>query len=81
MEYRHIIPALGEVRQNRQVLEEENKKSKTKPSLFSGKKYIEIQKIINKLKKGLELENDIIIAHLENQNELLLELIKKIDRK
>jgi hypothetical protein len=81
MEYRHIIPALGEVRQNRQVLEEENKKSKTKPSLFSGKKDIEIQKIINKLKKGLELENDIIIAHLENQNELLLELIKKIDRK
>lgn len=81
MEYRHIIPALGEVRQNRQVLEEENKKSKTKTSLFGGKKDIEIQKIINKLKKGLELENDIIIAHLENQNELLLELIKKIDRK
>ena len=33
------------------------------------------------INKKSEREIEIIIAHLENQNELLLELVKKIDRK
>lgn len=33
------------------------------------------------INKKAELEIEIIIAHLENQNELLLELIRKIDRR
>lgn len=34
-----------------------------------------------KINQKTEGEVEIIIAHLENQNELLLELVKKIDRK
>ncbi|MEK7227581.1 MAG: DUF1003 domain-containing protein [Patescibacteria group bacterium] len=33
------------------------------------------------INKKAEHEAEVIIAHLENQNELLLELIRKIDRK
>lgn len=33
------------------------------------------------INKKAEHEIEIVIAHLENQNELLMELIKKIDRK
>ncbi len=34
-----------------------------------------------KINQKTEGEVEVIIAHLENQNELLLELVKKIDRK
>lgn len=77
MEYRHRVPTLEELRQNR--VDSKRKSSKPKSKLFgNGNKELEA---IEKLKERVEIENDIIIAHLENQNELLLELIKKIDRK
>ncbi len=77
MEYRHRVPTLDELRQNR--VDSRRKTNKPKSKLFgNGNKELEA---IEKLKERIEIENDIILAHLENQNELLLEMIRKIERK
>ena len=77
MEYRHRVPTLDELRQNR--VDSRRKTNKPKSKLFgNGNKELEA---IEKLKERIEIENDIILAHLEHQNELLLEMIRKIERK
>jgi len=78
MEYRHRVPTLDELRQNR--IDTKRKSGKSKSKLFGNGNKEELEAVA-KLKESLEIENDIIIAHLENQNELLLELVKRIDRK
>ncbi|MFZ2048710.1 MAG: hypothetical protein WAV25_00150, partial [Minisyncoccia bacterium] len=74
MEYRHRVPTLDELRQNRK--DSERKTGKPKSRLFTKGNKEELEALA-KLKERVEIENDIIIAHLENQNELLLEMIRK----
>jgi hypothetical protein len=84
MEYRHTPPTLDELRKfRRQAARYLEKNSAIKPAGLFGRKNIpssgELGKDITH-EDLIHYELDVIIAHLENQNEMLLELMKKVDK-
>ncbi|MEX0932368.1 MAG: hypothetical protein WDZ61_00540 [Parcubacteria group bacterium] len=90
MEYRHNPPSLEALRKLRKELgqapagkpEQKKKKGIFSSSTLPTKE--ELTEELNTLKDAQDLllyEQEVILAHLENQNELILELVRKIDRK
>lgn len=85
MQYKHNPPGLSELRAMRkQAMELLNEPKKEKKGLFSrgGTKdeAVDTEALANLNYELLSHEMDVIVAHLENQNELLLELVRKIDK-
>jgi hypothetical protein len=86
MEYRHNPPSLAELRKLRKEVDERRKNSlEPKKGLFSKDRKDKAEAVpsrghIDEAELN-RYEHDMILAHLENQNELLLELVRKIDRK
>ncbi|MDP2651345.1 MAG: hypothetical protein Q8O98_02005 [bacterium] len=80
MEYKHNPPSLEELRKLRKKMLSTAESNKEKKGFFSSKQSNgggEDRKILEELSR---YEADIIIAHLENQNELLLEIMRKLER-
>jgi hypothetical protein len=85
MQYKHNPPSLAELRQMRKQAEALlNQPKEEKKGLFSRNKIKEEvsdpEALANLNYELLSHEMDVIVAHLENQNELLLELVRKIDK-
>ena len=88
MEYRHNPPTLAELRRMRREMQaaRENEVPEKKKKGFFSSIFAAEEKEDNKVEdaqaaeKLASYEHDIILAHLENQNELLLELARRIDR-
>lgn len=81
MEYRHNPPSLPELRRLRKDIDERRQSSLLKKGFFSKNKHeMEQEDHLDEARLN-RYEHDMILAHLENQNELLLELVRKIDRK
>jgi hypothetical protein len=83
MQYKHNPPSLSELREMRkQAVSILNETKESKKGLFSrsAKEEATGEALANLNYELLSHEMDVIVAHLENQNELLLELVRKIDK-
>jgi hypothetical protein len=78
MQYKHNPPTLAEIRQMRREAKILMESNNEKGGIFSGKGVDEDSHVMEEL---LIHQLDVIVAHLENQNELILQLARKIDKK